>query len=60
MFRDILGNDPIKAYLEKAIEENRLPQTLLFAGSDGVGKSLFAKAIAVHLLKGTRSPDLLR
>jgi DNA polymerase-3 subunit delta' len=58
MFDQILGNDPIKAYLQKAIEENRLPQTLLFAGPDGIGKSLFARAVAAHLLKSARSPDL--
>ncbi len=58
MFNHILGNDPIKAYLQKAIEENRLPQTLLFAGPDGIGKSLFAKAVAALLLKSPRSADL--
>lgn len=58
MFNHILGNDPIKAYLQKAIEENRLPQTLLFAGPEGVGRSLFAKALAAYLLKSPQSPDL--
>lgn len=57
MFEQILGNEPIKAFLRKAVADERLPQTLLFAGPDGVGKSLFAKALAAHLLKNDRSPD---
>ncbi|MBX7065948.1 MAG: AAA family ATPase [Parachlamydiales bacterium] len=58
MFSGILGNEPIKAYLQKAIVENRLAQTLLFAGPDGIGKSLFAKAVAAALLGKNGSPDL--
>lgn len=58
MFSHLLGNDLIKAYLQKAIEDNRLAQTLLFAGPDGVGKSLFAKAAAKRLLGKDFSPDL--
>lgn len=58
MFELLLGNEPIKAYLQKALQENRLPQTLLFAGLDGVGKSLFAKEVAAHLLDSAKSPDL--
>jgi DNA polymerase-3 subunit delta' len=58
VFETILGNEPLKAYLRTALEQNRLPQTLLFAGPDGIGKSLFARAIASHLLGSDRSPDL--
>ncbi len=58
MFKHILGNEPIKAYLQKALSENRLPQTLLFSGPDGIGKSLFAKALAAELLHSERSCDL--
>jgi DNA polymerase-3 subunit delta' len=50
MFESILGNEPIKAYLRKAVAEERLPHALLFTGPDGVGKSLFAKDLAIHLL----------
>ncbi len=50
MFESILGNEPIKAYLRKAILEERLPHALLFTGPDGVGKSLFARDLAIHLL----------
>jgi DNA polymerase-3 subunit delta' len=58
MFESILGNEPIKAYLQKAFLEGRLAQTLLFSGPDGVGKSLFAKELGVQLLKSMNSPDL--
>jgi len=50
MFESILGNEPIKAYLRKAVHGGILPHALLFAGTDGVGKSLFAKRLAAHLL----------
>jgi DNA polymerase-3 subunit delta' len=58
MFESIFGNDTIKAYLERALLEKRLPQTLLFSGPEGVGKSLFAKEIAAYLLQSLNSPDL--
>ncbi len=38
--------------------ENRLPQTLLFSGPDGIGKSLFARGLATALLGSERSSDL--
>lgn len=63
MFDSILGNEPIKAYLRKAASENRLPHAFLFTGPDGVGKSLFAKDLAIHLLgnkarvEGETHPD---
>lgn len=50
MFESILGNDPIKAYLHKAALDDKLPHAFLFTGPDGVGKSLFAKDLAVYLL----------
>lgn len=55
MFEAILGNEPAKAYLCKALAEERLPHALLFAGPAGVGKSRFAKELAVHLLKSSPS-----
>lgn len=53
MFESLLGNAPLKAYLEKALLENRLQQTLLFTGLDGIGKSLFAREIANSLVTGS-------
>ncbi len=58
MFSHIIGNEQMKSYLQKAIEKNCLAQTLLFIGPDGIGKSLFAKAIAKTLLASNHSPDL--
>ena len=51
-FDRIIGNDSIKACLKTALSAHNLPNTLLFAGFEGVGKGLFAKALAV-LLTGT-------
>ena len=50
MFETILGNKSAKTYLQKALQEDRLPHALLFAGPAGIGKSLFAQEIASHLL----------
>jgi DNA polymerase-3 subunit delta' len=55
MFDSILGNEPIKAYFRKAIEEDRFPHALLFVGLDGIGKNLFAQALALHFLQTTPS-----
>lgn len=58
MFENVLGHDSIKGYLQKALLENCLPQTLLFAGPDGIGKGVMARALAAQLLKSERSSDL--
>ncbi len=49
MFENILGNEPIKKYFERALRGNTLPQTLLFVGLPGIGKAMFAKALASKL-----------
>jgi len=51
MFKEILGQATAKEYLEKALQENRLPNTLLFIGPEGVGKKKSAMVLASHLLK---------
>lgn len=50
MFDDIIGNEKVKKYLKAAIENKRLSNTLLFSGQDGIGKMLFAKEVALHLM----------
>jgi DNA polymerase-3 subunit delta' len=50
IFEHLLGNQPIKAYLKKAIQNESLHHTLLFSGLEGIGKSLFAKELARELL----------
>jgi DNA polymerase-3 subunit delta' len=51
LFEDIIGNDYVKKYLRKALEKKALGNSLLFSGIDGIGKSLFAKALAVKLMQ---------
>jgi DNA polymerase III subunit delta' len=46
MFENIIGNDHIKEYLFKMVETKTIGNSLLFAGPDGVGKSLFAIELA--------------
>lgn len=53
MFERLHGPSIIKEYLRRALEEDTLPQTLLFEGVEGVGKSLFAKELAAHVLNTT-------
>ncbi|MBX9744014.1 MAG: DNA polymerase III subunit delta' [Chlamydiales bacterium] len=50
MFEQLHGPLILKEYLLRALEEDSLPQTLLFEGVEGVGKSLFAKELAAHVL----------
>jgi DNA polymerase-3 subunit delta' len=61
MFDTFYGHEPIKAYLQKALQEDTLPQTMLFVGPEGVGKALFAIELAGRLLNTSRinnHPDL--
>ena len=46
----IIGNDLAKAALLRMVEQKSVPNTLLFYGPDGVGKSLFAVALAELLM----------
>ena len=53
MFDEILGQTAAKEYLQRAIVDNKLANTLLFTGPDGVGKKKTALALASLLLKST-------
>lgn len=55
LFQHLLGNDPIKAYLQRALINGSLHHTLLFSGLEGIGKSLFAKELARELLQSTET-----
>lgn len=59
-FSHLLGNPIAKEQLRKLVEKKRVPGALLLAGPEGVGKSLFAKALAAELLSSIKSqhPDL--
>ena len=50
MFNDIIGNQKAKEYLTHTASKNTIGNSLLFAGPDGVGKSLFADAFAKLVL----------
>lgn len=46
MFKNILGNDQIKGSLLRLNADGRMPNAMIFAGPDGVGKKLFALELA--------------
>ncbi|MEM1281976.1 MAG: DNA polymerase III subunit [Chlamydiota bacterium] len=46
MFENIVGNDHIKEYLNRMVETQSIGNSLMFAGPDGIGKSLFAVELA--------------
>lgn len=50
MFSTIIGNDHIKEYLTRLIGKQRFGHLLLFAGPEGVGKTLFAEEFAKRVL----------
>lgn len=52
MFSHIVGNETLKTYLTRMIKKKMVGNALLFAGPDGVGKSLFADALAQELICG--------
>ena len=43
---DVRGHDRVRGILARALERDRLPPALLFAGPDGVGKKTLALAVA--------------
>lgn len=49
-FEKIVGNEAVKIFLKRMIDKNRVPNALLFAGPDGVGKGLFAYAFAAAVI----------
>lgn len=49
-FENIIGNDKIKTFLTKSIEENHILHSYLFTGIEGIGKKLFAREYARKLL----------
>lgn len=49
-FEDIIGNDEIKKYLLNNVKQNKLSQSYLFVGTEGIGKLLIAKTFAKYIL----------
>ncbi len=50
MFEDFHGNERVTRSLERMIEQDRIPQTLLLAGPGGIGKATLARRVAARLL----------
>jgi len=46
MFDKFIGNTPIKEILRRMLAQKRFPQSLLFAGAEGIGKKQFAIELA--------------
>jgi DNA polymerase-3 subunit delta' len=49
-FEQLIGNELAKSYLQRMLENNRVGHSLLFAGPDGIGKSLYAHVFAAQLM----------
>lgn len=58
MFENFLGNTDAAATLRRMIEGERIPQTLLFAGPEGVGKATLARRFGAALLGGAGKIEL--
>jgi DNA polymerase-3 subunit delta' len=52
MFDNFWGNAHVTESLERMIEQERIPQTLLFAGPEGIGKATLARRFGAALLGG--------
>ena len=49
-FNNIVGNENVKAFLDKTINENHILHSYLFSGIDGIGKTIFAREFARKIL----------
>ncbi len=49
-FKDIIGNDEIKNYLLNCTKTNKILQSYLFVGTEGIGKLMTAKIFAKKIL----------
>src|SRR5438128_6120384 len=52
MFENFWGNADVTTALEQMIEQDRIAQTLLFAGPEGIGKATLARRVGARLLGG--------
>lgn len=46
----IIGQDDVVRVLQNALKADKLPQTFLFVGPEGLGKTLAAKALAINVM----------
>jgi DNA polymerase-3 subunit delta' len=52
MFENFHGNAHVTGALERMIEQDRIAQTLLFAGPEGIGKATLARRFGARVLAG--------
>lgn len=45
-FDDVIGHENIKEQLRRFLAQGRLPHAMIFAGPEGLGKCLLARALA--------------
>ena len=57
MFNNLIGNDSVKESLRRLAGKGRVPNALLFAGPDGIGKKLFALELAKYFICGSKVND---
>ena len=50
MFSKLIGNDHIKEVLQRLLASQRVPNALLFAGQEGIGKKRFALELAKSIV----------
>jgi DNA polymerase-3 subunit delta' len=54
VFENYWGNRHVQIALEGMIERERIPQTMLFAGLEGLGKATLARRFAARILRSPR------
>ena len=57
-FPHFFGNESVVSTLVQAIEQERIPQTILIAGPEGVGKATLARRFAASLVGGPQKIEL--
>ncbi len=56
-FKDVVGNNGVKKILRRILKQNKLPNSLLFAGHEGIGKKETALIVAKALNCLKKSSD---
>ena len=50
MFDEIIGNEPIRNELKRAVDENKVSHSYMFVGIEGIGKQMITKEFAQIVL----------